>query len=115
MTTQTTEEDGSNETELAPTRRATPSAPDRDDGGLVPGRLAGYVYDGAAYCPECAEDVEVTDADGKSYSVATFPADKTDGRGFGVGVISGIDEWDAPGPSCTVCHRKLDVNLIKYE
>jgi hypothetical protein len=113
MTTQETEE--STDKELAPTRRATPSAPDRDDGGLVPGGLAGYVYDGAAYCVECAEDVEVTDADGKSYSVAAFPADKTDGRGFGVGVISGMDEWDAPGPSCDVCLRRLDVSIIKYE
>jgi len=68
--------------QVAPTRRRTPG----EGGGVVPGRLAGYTWDGAAYCPEC----------------------------FGVGVVSGFDEADY-GFSCHICHRLLDTNVLVYD
>ncbi|UBF22794.1 hypothetical protein M1M38_gp101 [Halorubrum tailed virus 27] len=97
--------------DLAPTTRRTygPS------GGIVPGYCAGYVYDGAAFCPECAAEIDVPTADGESHKMDAYPADATDGHGFGVGVISGFDEWDEPGASCDVCHRRLRTNIIRYE
>ena len=102
--------------DLAPTIRRTygPS------GGIVPGYCAGYVYDGAAFCPECAAEIDVPTADGETYKMDHYPAydDEgrtiTDGRGFGVGVLSGFDEWDAPGASCDVCSRRLRTNIIHY-
>lgn len=86
-----------------------------ESGGYVFGRCAGYTYDGAAYCPDCAADIEVPTSDGDSFKMNEYPADTWDGRGFGVGVVSGMSEWDAPGPSCDVCHLRLDVTTIEYE
>lgn len=97
--------------DLAPTTAGTPGP----DGGLVPGRCVGYVYDGAAFCPECAAEIDVPTADGETYKMDHYPADTWDGRGFGVGVLSGFDEWDEPGASCDVCHRRLQTNIIRYE
>mgnify|MGYP006272893355 FL=1 len=107
----------SDASDLAPTTAGTPGP----DGGIVPGRCAGYVYDGAAFCPECAAEIEIDTADGETYKMDHFPAfdDEgrtiTDGRGFGVGVLSGFDETDYPGDSCDVCHRRLRTNIIRYE
>lgn len=101
------------DSDIAPTRRRTPG----DGGGHVPCGLAGYTYDGAAYCPDCATDAETRPcaADGETYTVARFPAGETDTEGFGVGVISGTDEWDYPGAACDCCHRTLDTNVLVYE
>ena len=105
------------EIEIASTTRRTYGK----DGGIVPGRCAGYTYDGAAYCPACAAEIDVPTADSDSYKMDHYPAfddegrSITDGRGFGVGVISGFDEWDSPGASCDVCMRRLDTNIIEYE
>lgn len=97
-------------TEVAPTRRRTPGP----DGGIVPGRLAGYVYDGAHYCAECATDATAPAPDGDGeIPIAEYPAFETDGRGFGVGIVSGTDEIDYGG-ACTVCHRLLDTNVLLY-
>ncbi|QCC48107.1 hypothetical protein [Halobellus limi] len=88
------------------------------DGGIVPGRCAGYAYDGETYCPACAAEIDVTTADGDTYKMDHFPAYDddgrtiTDGRGFGVGVISGFDEFEYPGGSCGVCLRRLDTNIL---
>lgn len=104
--------------QIAPTRRSTPGP----DGGHVPTGLAGYVWDGAAYCPECATDVMVENPDGDGEtSVAEYPAYTDDGdpatdpNGFGVGVVSCSDEWDYLGASCHVCHRLLDTNILVYD
>lgn len=113
----TAEETVPTEDDLAPTRSSTPGP----DGGHVPGRLAGYTYDGAAYCPACAEDVEVETAEGETYTLDHFPAFDDDGNrvhdgsGFGVGIVSGTDEWDYPGASCHVCHRRLQTNVLVYD
>ena len=97
--------------DLAPTRRSTfgPS------GGIVPGRCVGYTYDGAAYCIECAAEIEIEASDGESYAMDHFPDGEWDGRGFGVGVLSGFSEVDFPGDSCHVCHRRLQTNIIRYD
>lgn len=121
--------------QIAPTRRRTPGP----DGGHVPTGLAGYTWDGAAYCPECAEDVYVTigglpdegalegvpvkeDDDGEpAVPLSHYPAydasgnPMTDPNGFGVGVISCTDETDYPGGSCFVCHRRLQTNVLVYD
>jgi hypothetical protein len=97
--------------DYAPTTRRTYGP----DGGVVVGRCAGYTYDGAAYCPACAADIEVPTSDGDSFPMNEYPMDTWDGRGFGVGVISGLDEWDAPGASCHVCHGRLQTNIIPME
>jgi hypothetical protein len=102
------------ESQIAPTRRSTPGP----DGGIVPGRLAGYVWDGAAYCPECAADVDVpapADDPRETIKMDKYPAFETDPNGFGVGTISGFDEWDAPGATCHECHRVLQTNIITYD
>jgi hypothetical protein len=121
--------------QIAPTRRSTPG----HGGGHVPGRLAGYTWDGAAYCPECAGDVfveiageppegaleeapEVREGDHGQPAVPIpyYPPFSDDGepitdpRGFGVGVVSGLDEADY-GFSCHICHRLLDTNVLTYE
>lgn len=85
------------------------------DGGIVPGRCAGYTYDGAAYCPACAEEIDVPTADGETYKMDHYPAETWDENGFGVGVISGFSEWDAPGASCDCCFKRLNTNIIHYE
>lgn len=92
------------------------------DGGVVPTGLAGYVWDGAAYCPECADDVEVELPDGDgSVPISEYPAFDDDGdpvtdpNGFGVGTVSCSDEWDYPGASCHVCHRLLQTAILVYE
>lgn len=99
--------------DLAPTRRGTPG----EGGGVVPTGLAGYTYDGAAYCPECAESAETRPcaADGDTYTVARFPSGEHDESGFGVGVVSCTDEWDYPGASCDICHKRLDTNVLVYD
>ena len=99
--------------DLAPTRRGTPG----EGGGVVPTGLAGYVYDGAAYCPECAESAETRpcSADGETYTVARFPSGGHDEAGFGVGIVSCTDESDYPGDSCFICHRRLDTNVLVYD
>lgn len=86
-----------------------------ESGGIVPGRCAGYTYDGAAYCPACAEEVEVTASDGTTYQMDHFPNGTWDSGGFGVGVLSGFDEWDEPGATCHVCHKRLRTNIIRYD
>lgn len=97
--------------EVADTTRSTPGP----DGGAVPGRCAGYVWDGAAYCPECAREVEAEAPDGDgTIPLSHYPAFETDPNGFGVGVIAGWDEWDYPGASCDVCLRRLDTNVLVY-
>ena len=107
----------SDASDLAPTRASTPGP----SGGYVPGRCVGYVYDGAAYCVECAAEIEIDTADGETYKMDHFPAydddgrPVTDGRGFGVGVLSGFDETDEPGDSCFCCHRRIQTNIIRYE
>lgn len=107
-----TPDDVLDDDQIAPTRRGTPG----EGGGVVPTGLAGYTYDGAAYCPECARDVEVTSGgDGETYNVATFPADHHDKRGFGVGIVSCTDEWDHPGAACDVCHKTLRTNILVYD
>lgn len=98
--------------QIAPTMSRTPG----DGGGYVPSRLAGYVYDGAAYCPACASDVTVTSADDdETYTLERFPAFDHDSNGFGVGIVSGTDEWDYPGATCHVCSRTLQTNVLVYE
>lgn len=90
-------------------------------GGMVPGRCAGYTYDGACYCPDCASDFDVPTADGETFKMDHYPAydddghPVTDGRGFGVGVLSKFDETDFPGDSCDVCHLRLQTTIIRYE
>jgi hypothetical protein len=97
---------------IAPTRSRTPG----EGGGHVPGGLAGYTYDGAAYCPECAEEVRAECADdGETYTLARFPSDCHDPNGFGVGIVSCTDEWDYPGAACDVCHDLLDTNVLVYD
>lgn len=99
-------------TELAPTRRSTPGS----QGGFVPGRLAGYTHDGEAYCPECADDIHIANPDGVGDTrMSEYPAFETDPNGFGVGVLSGFSEADAPGLSCGVCLRRLQTNIIHYD
>lgn len=99
--------------DVAPTTRSTPG----EGGGHVPYGCAGYVYDGAAYCPECAAEANTRPcaADGETYTVATFPANEHDVDGFGVGVVDGMDEWDYPGASCHICHTTLDTNVLIYD
>jgi hypothetical protein len=97
--------------QVAPTRRRTPG----EGGGVVPGRLAGYTWDGAAYCPECADDVTVPAPDGDGeIPMPEYPPFETDPNGFGVGVVSGFDEADY-GFSCHICHRLLDTNVLVYD
>ena len=97
---------------IAPTRRSTPG----EGGGHVPTGLAGYVYDGAVYCPECAKEVEIECADdGETYTIARFPSHSHDPNGFGVGIVSCTDETDYGGDSCRVCHRLLDTNILVYD
>jgi hypothetical protein len=72
------------------------------------------VYDGAAFCPVCAAEIDVPTADGENFKMDHYPAETWDGRGFGVGVLSGFDETDYPGDSCDVCHRRLRTNIIHY-
>lgn len=98
--------------DVAGTRRRTPGG----GGGVVPGRVAGYTHDGAAYCPGCAESVEVACVgDGETYTLDHFPAHGHDPSGFGVGVVSGTGEWDYPGAACDVCHTTLDTNILVYD
>lgn len=97
--------------ETAPTDSHTPGP----DGGYVPGRLAGYVWDGAAYCPDCASGVEIESPDGEgTIRMTHYPAFETDPNGFGVGIVNGSDEWDYPGAVCDVCHSYLDTNVLVY-
>jgi len=97
--------------DVAGTRRSTPGP----DGGIVPGRLAGYAYDGAHYCPACAAETTAPAPDGdREIPIAEYPAFETDPYGFGVGIVSGTDEIDYGG-SCHVCHKLLDTNVILYE
>jgi hypothetical protein len=98
--------------DLAPAARRTPG----ESGGYVPGGLAGYVYDGEAYCPECAGDIEVVSADdGEQYTVESLPAGHHDSNGFGVGVVACTDEFDYPGASCGSCLRRLQTNVLIYD
>lgn len=100
-------------TETAPTTRRTYG----EGGGIVPGRCAGYTYDGACYCTDCASEVVVLTAGGDEYPMDHYPAfdddghPVTDGHGFGVGVLSGFSETDH-GDSCTVCFRRLQTTVI---
>lgn len=98
------------ETEVAGTRRRTPGP----DGGIVPGRLAGYTHNGAHYCPECATETTATAPDGESeIPIAEYPAFETAPNGTGVGVVSGTAEIDYGG-ACDVCHKLLDTNILLY-
>lgn len=100
------------DTTVADTRRRTPG----EGGGIVPARLAGYVYDGAAYCPGCAEEVTVESADdGETYTLARFPDGHHDAGGFGVGIVTGTSEWDYPGATCHECGALLDTNVLVYD
>lgn len=109
--------DVADDDQIAPTRRSTPG----DGGGIVPGGLAGYTHDGAAYCPECAGEVEATTTDGDTYTLDHFPAFHDDGspvtdeHGFGVGIVSCTDEWDYPGATCHECGLILDTNILVYD
>jgi len=95
--------------DLARTARQLP-------GGAWPGRAAGYTYDGAAYCLDCATDVRIECADdGETYTMPEFPAFGHDPNGFGVGVVGVSAEWDYPGASCHVCHDRLNTNLLVYD
>jgi hypothetical protein len=82
-------------------------------GGYVPYRCAGYTYNGAAYCVECAAEIEVTDSDGETWKIDHFPDETWDEYGFGVGVLSGASETEYPGDSCDVCHRRLPTNILR--
>jgi len=97
--------------------RVTSVDRDRDDVAQTRngGRTAGYAYNGAAYCPSCAEDREVT-IGGETMSMPDASEVRaTDENGFGVGLIQCSSEWDAPGASCTVCHDRLATRLIHYD
>jgi len=97
--------------DLAPTRNHTPG----ETGGYVPQGLAGYVYNGACYCPECAFEVEIPTPDGDGETdIAHFPAFETNETGCGVGVLNCSSETDYPGDVCDVCHRTLDTNVLVY-
>lgn len=90
---------------------------DRDDVANTTNgaRTAGFTYDGAAYCPACAEDVTVT-INGETMTMPEAAEVRgTDENGFGVGLVQTSSEWDAPGASCTVCHDRLATRLIHYD
>lgn len=79
------------------------------------GFTAGFAYDGAAYCPACAEEQTVT-IDGDELAMPDAAEVRgADERGFGVGLIQTSSEWDAPGASCTVCRDRLSTRLIHYD
>lgn len=110
--------------DVAPTKRSTPH-------GSLPGGVAGYTWDGAAYCVGCAPDVTIPfngtvspeaeaehdhDDDGNLLiPMPQFPPGAHDPRGFGVGVVEGTDEWDYPGATCHECGDVLDTNVLVYD
>lgn len=99
--------DVESESELAPTRRSYGGP----DGGYVPGRLAGFTYNGDTYCPDCADDIHVEFPSGE-YPMSAAPAFETDETGTGVASLSGFAEALEPGHSCGVCFRRLQTNII---
>lgn len=79
------------------------------------GRIAGYAYNGAAYCCACAEDVEVTVGGDTVAMPEAADRDAHDDHGFGVGYVRTTTEWDAPGAVCDVCLDTLPTRVIHYD
>jgi len=79
------------------------------------GDIAGYVYNGAAYCTLCAEDVDVTVGGETVPMPEAAERDAWDDAGFGVGYVRTSSEWDAPGATCDLCHLRLPTRVIHYD